>query len=138
MRNLHHGEPSSWSRHGRDPKEIGTDTPRCGSHDMPLMLPFQAPADTIRNTTRELHSVAAQYVTSNEAAQLQPALSNNREVSADAAIQDTWEGTQCGKKRRKQQPREVMTAAYGDGGNNKRANDSGVVHVVTTVGGGKH
>jgi hypothetical protein len=41
------GEPNSHRRHSRDPKGTGADAPRSGSCDVPLMLHFQAPADTL-------------------------------------------------------------------------------------------
>jgi hypothetical protein len=68
---------------------------------VPLMLPFQELADTIRKSTKELHSVVARYTASNEVAQLRPALSNSREASVDVAIHDTREGAQGSKKRLK-------------------------------------
>jgi hypothetical protein len=58
VRNPHHGEPRVWRRHGHDPKELGAEVPRSGTCDVPLILPFQAPADIVRNTTVELRSIA--------------------------------------------------------------------------------
>jgi hypothetical protein len=66
--------------------------------DVPLLQPFQESADTVKDTTEELRSIAAQYAVRNKAAQLHPAPSKNREASLDVIIQDAEEG---GKKRRK-------------------------------------
>jgi hypothetical protein len=66
------------------------------------MLPFQILADTVRNTTKEPRSVTTQYAAINEAAQLHPALSNSREVSANVVTQDIGDGAYSGKKRCKQ------------------------------------
>jgi hypothetical protein len=60
--------------------------PRSGVHNVPLILPFQAPTDTVRNTTEELCNVAAQYATSNKAAQLCLTPSDSGEASSDVAI----------------------------------------------------
>jgi hypothetical protein len=68
--NLNHGEPSSWRRHIGDPKGSWADSP----------------IDTTREATEELHSVAAQYATSCEAAQLCPAPCNGREASFDVTF----------------------------------------------------
>jgi hypothetical protein len=91
--NLLHGEPCGRRRHNHDPKGTRAEVPRSGSHDVPLMLPFHAPANTIRNMTKESHSVTAQYATSNEAGQLCPASTNSREASIDVTTQDAGEGT---------------------------------------------
>jgi hypothetical protein len=100
--NLHHGEPSGWRRHDHDSKGPRAEAPRSGVHDMPLILPFQSPADTVRNTTEELHSVTTQYTASNKATQLRSALSHSGEVSSDVTILDAGEGAKGGRKRRKQ------------------------------------
>jgi hypothetical protein len=43
-------------------------------HDMPLLWPFQASANTVKDTTEELRNI------SNKATQLHPAPSNSREA----------------------------------------------------------
>jgi hypothetical protein len=85
-RNPHHGEHKSQRRHSCDSKGPGVETPRSGTRDVPLILPFQAPVDTIRNTTEELRSVTAQYATSNKADQLRPTPSNSGEASFEVTI----------------------------------------------------
>jgi hypothetical protein len=67
--------------------------PRSGVHDAQQSLPFQALSDFFSYTTEELCSVAAQYITSNEAAKLCPALgsgevtpSSGKEVPSDVAV----------------------------------------------------
>jgi hypothetical protein len=75
---------------------------RSGSHDMPLMLPSQALADTTRNTIKESHNAAAQYTTSSEAAQLHPAQSSSKGAWARGTTMDTKNGAQGDRKRHKQ------------------------------------
>jgi hypothetical protein len=53
---------------------------------MPLIRPFQASADTIKNTTEEPRSIAAQYVVGNKVAQLHPTPSSSEEASLDVII----------------------------------------------------
>jgi hypothetical protein len=77
--NPHRGEPSSRKRQSHDPKGIGAEAPRSGAHDVLLILPFQALVGTFRNTIEVLCSVATQYATSIEAAQLRPVPSNSGE-----------------------------------------------------------
>jgi predicted component of type VI protein secretion system len=72
--NPHHSEPSGWRKSSRDSMGPVAEVPRSGACDMPLLRPFQAPADTINNTTEELCSIAAPYAVSNKAAQLHPVL----------------------------------------------------------------
>jgi hypothetical protein len=103
---------------------------------MSLMLPFHTLADTVRNTTKELRSVAAQYTASNKVTQLCPAPSNSREMLAHFTTQDAREGTQGGRKRHKQGLQEAST--IDDDGNGKRVDGSDVVHVMAAVGSGKH
>jgi hypothetical protein len=88
---------------------------------VPLILTFQALADTVRNTTEELHSVAAQYATSNKEGQLHLAPSDIGETSSNVTIQDAGEG---GRKRHKQHLQEATTVADDDGGNDKQAGSS--------------
>jgi hypothetical protein len=137
--NPHCGEPSGRRRHCRDPKGPGANTSRSSAHDAPLILPppSQALVDTIRNTTEELCSITAQYTASNEAVQLCPAPSNNREESSNVAIRDAGECTKGSKKRHKQRLQEAATAAYDDGGNDKLAGGSGVVCITTATSSGK-
>jgi hypothetical protein len=71
-------------------------------HDVLQTVPFQAPAYTVRDTTEEMCSIAAQYTTSSEKAQLCLAPSNGREASSDTAFQDTKEGANGGRKTHKQ------------------------------------
>jgi hypothetical protein len=54
------------------------EVPRSGVHDVPLLQPFQASANTIKNTTEESHSVTDQCTVSNKVAQLHPAPSSSR------------------------------------------------------------
>jgi hypothetical protein len=76
--------------------------PRSDVRDVPVIQPFQASIDTIKNTTKELRSVAAYCAVGNEAAQLHPTPSSSREASPDVVIHDGEEGAMGGKKRRKQ------------------------------------
>jgi hypothetical protein len=120
--NPHHGEHNGRRRHGRESKGPGAEAPRSGARDVPLILTFQALADTVRNTTEELHSVAAQYVASNKEGQLHLAPSDIGEASSNVTIQDTGEG---GRKRHKQHLQEATTVVNDDGGNGKQAGSSG-------------
>jgi hypothetical protein len=98
-------------------------------HEAEQPPPFQALNDIFRYTTEELCSVAAQYATSNEAAELHPA-PGSREVTPN----NSKEG---GKKRRKQCPQWVtVTTDYNDSIHEK-ADGSGVGHVETTTCRGK-
>jgi hypothetical protein len=72
MWNQRHGESSSRRKHNRDPKGPAADVPRSGTRDIPLLRPFQAPADTVKNIAEELHSIVTQYTVGSEAAQLHP------------------------------------------------------------------
>jgi hypothetical protein len=111
VRHPHHGEPNGRRRHGCDPKATRAEVPRSGSCDMPLMLPSQPLVDTVRNTIKEPRSVAAQYATSNEAAQLRPALGNYSVALTGVTTQDVGEGTQGGRSDFKRpQPRPLMMA----------------------------
>jgi hypothetical protein len=105
--------------------------------DLPLILPFQAPIDTIRDATEELRTITAQYDASHEVAQLRPAPSNGREASSDIAFLDTGEGAKGGRKRRKQRLQEVASTTDNDSGNGKKVSGSDVVRVMTAVGSGK-
>jgi hypothetical protein len=60
--------------------------PRSSAHDVPLIRPFQASIDTVKNTTDELRSMDAKYTVNNEATQLHPAPTSNREVSPNIII----------------------------------------------------
>jgi hypothetical protein len=53
---------------------------------VPLLWPFQTSADNVKDTTKELCRIAAQYNISNKAAQLHPAPSSSREASPDVVI----------------------------------------------------
>jgi hypothetical protein len=77
----------------------GAEVPRSSAHDVLLIWSFQASVDTIKNTTKELHNIAAQYTISKEAAQLHPASTSSREASLNVVIQYAEEGTTGGKKR---------------------------------------
>jgi hypothetical protein len=96
---LLHSEPSGQRKPSRDPRGLVAKVPRSGVHDMPMLWPFRALIDTIKDTIEELGSIAAQRAISNKAAQLHPAPSSSREASPDVIIQDTEEGS---KKRCKQ------------------------------------
>jgi hypothetical protein len=109
--------------------------PRSGTCDIPLLQPFQAPADTIKNITEELHYVVAQYAVDSEAAQLHLAPSSSGEVPPDVIIQDIGEGD---KKRRKQHRQPTTTAAATDSSNNNQAGSSGVACAMAIAGSGKH
>jgi 2-methylisocitrate lyase-like PEP mutase family enzyme len=54
---------------------------------------------TIRNTTKELRRIAAQYTTSNKVAQLHLGSSDSGEASSDVAIQEAREVTKGRRKR---------------------------------------
>jgi hypothetical protein len=102
VRDLRHGEPSGQRKPSRDPRGPMAVVPRSGAHDVPLLWPFQASPDIIKDTTEELRIITAQRTGSNKVAQLHPAPSSSGEVSPDVIIQDAKEGTRGGKKRRKQ------------------------------------
>jgi hypothetical protein len=102
VQSLQNGEPNGRRKHHRDPKGLGAEAPRSGVRDVPLILPFQAPANAVRNTIEELCSIATQYAANNEGAQLHPATCNSREALSDVTFQDTREGPNCGRKRHKQ------------------------------------
>jgi hypothetical protein len=55
-------------------------------HDVPLLRPFLASVNTVKDTTEELHSITIQYNVSNKVAQLYTAPSSSREVSPDVVI----------------------------------------------------
>jgi hypothetical protein len=112
--------------------------PRSGTCDIPLLQPFQAPADTVKNITEELHYVVAQYAVGSEAAQLHLAPSSSGEVPPDVIIQDIAEGAKGVKKRRKQHRQETTTTAVADSGNNNQAGSSGVARAMAIVGSRKH
>jgi hypothetical protein len=84
--NQRHSESSGWRKHNCDPKEPAAEVPRSGTHDILLLQPFQAPADTIKNIVEELLSVVAQYTISREAAQLHLAPSSSREAPLNVVI----------------------------------------------------
>jgi hypothetical protein len=113
------------------------EVPRSSTHDVPLLWPFQASVDTIKDTTEELRSITAQYALSNKAAQLHPAPSSSREASPDIVIQDAEEGTKGGKKRRKQHCQETIDTTDDDCGINKQAGSSVVVRTVAITCSGK-
>jgi hypothetical protein len=102
MQNPHHSEPSAQRRHGRDPKGLGAEALRSGMRDVSLILSFQAPTNTVRDTTKELRNATAQYVTSSEAAQLHLAPSNGKEASSNITFHDANEVAKGGKNRCKQ------------------------------------
>jgi hypothetical protein len=137
----HQGEHNNQKGHCHDPKGLGAKAPRSGRHDAQQPPPFQAPRDIFRYTTMELRSVITQYTPGNEMTELHPApcsreanLSSGKEVSFDITVHDA----NSGKKRHKQHPQRVMTAAGYDGGNNKEAGGSGVGHIATAAHSGKH
>jgi hypothetical protein len=111
--------------------------PRSGTCDVTMILPFQASANTVRNTTEKLGSVTTQYITSNKVAQLHPAPSNNREALFNVTINDAREGAKGGWNRHKQHFQEAATVADDDGGNGKHAGSSGVVHLTASACSGK-
>jgi hypothetical protein len=75
-------------------------------HGGPLLRPFQASANTIKNTAEERRSIAAQHAASNRMTQLHPASSNSGGTSSDVTFQDAKEGS---KKRHKQHRQEIAT-----------------------------
>jgi hypothetical protein len=111
--------------------------PRSGAHDVPLLRPFEASADTIKATTEELHSITAWCALSNNAAQLHPDPSSSREALPNVIFQDIGEGPKGGKKRRKQHRQESSTTAGDDSGINKQEGSSTVVLIVAVAGSGK-
>jgi hypothetical protein len=60
--------------------------PKSIMHDVPLLRPFLASVNTVKDTTEELHSITIQYNVSNKVAQLYTAPSSSREVSPDVVI----------------------------------------------------
>jgi hypothetical protein len=91
----------------------------------------------MRSAIKESQNATAQYAVSNEATQLHPTSSSSRGASAKVITQDTREGTQGGRKRPKQRFQEAAIASDDDGGDDKRADGSGVAHVVAVAGSGK-
>jgi hypothetical protein len=85
-RNPRHDKPVVGRKHSHDHKGLGVEVPRSDAHNMPLIQPFQASVNTIKNTTEELHSVDTQYAVSNEVAQLHPTPSSSMEASPDVVI----------------------------------------------------
>jgi hypothetical protein len=61
------------------------EAPKSDMRDVLLLWPFQAPADTIKDTTEELCSVIAQYAISTKASHLYIAPSS-REASPGVVI----------------------------------------------------
>jgi hypothetical protein len=112
--------------------------PRSGTRDVPPLRSFQAPTNTIKDTTEELRSIATQYAVSNKATQLHPTQSSNREASPNVVIQDAEEGVKGGKKRRKQCHQETTTTTDDDDGINKHVGNSIMVRTVVVALSGKH
>jgi hypothetical protein len=76
---------------------------------------------------KDLHSITTPYAASDAMAKLLPAPSNKeatpssyKEAPSDIAVQDAKEGAKGGKKRCKQRPEWVTTAANYDGGNDEK------------------
>jgi hypothetical protein len=61
-------------------------------------------------------------------------LSSRKEVPSDIVVHGAKES---GRKKRKQSPQWVTTATNHDGGNDEKADDSGVGHVATAARSGK-
>jgi hypothetical protein len=102
-------------------------------------------SDIFRYTTKELCSVAAQYTTSSEAAKFLLPLrsrkttpSSSKEVPSCVTVQSTRDGTEGGKRRHKQRPRGATTTVDYDNGNNRKAGDSSMGHIMTTIHSIKH
>jgi hypothetical protein len=115
---------------GARAKALGSSV--CGTQQPP---PFLEPNDIFRYTTKGMCNVTTQYATGSKVAELCPAPgssevtpSSNKEASSDIAVHDAMS-----KKRCKQCPQWVMATTNHDGGNNEKADDSGVGHVVTTT-----
>jgi hypothetical protein len=95
--------------------------------------PFQEPNDIFRYTIEELRS----YATSDEAAEFHPipgsrevTLSIRKEAPSDVTVHDK-EGAKGGKKRCKQRPQWVTTAADYDGSDDEKAGGSAMGRVTT-------
>jgi hypothetical protein len=114
------------------------EVPKSGVRDMPLLWPFQASVDTVKDTTKELRSITTQYAINNKVAQLHPTPSSSREASPNNFIQDAEEGTKGSKKRCKQRRRETTTTTDDDGRINKQVGSSVVVCTVAAANSGKH
>jgi hypothetical protein len=84
--NPRYNEPNGWRKHNRDPKGPRVEVPRSDACDVPLIRPFQASVDTVKNTIEELCSITTQYTIGNEVAQLHPAPSSSGEASPDIVI----------------------------------------------------
>jgi hypothetical protein len=75
---------------------------------------IEAPSNTTRNTTEELHGITTQYTASDEVAQLHPALSNSREAPPEVATHGIGEGPRAARASnvfRRPQPRPMTTEA---------------------------
>jgi hypothetical protein len=97
-----HDEPSGWRKSNRDPRGLLAQVPRSHVHGRSLLRPFQASADTFKNTTEERCSGATKHTVSDKAAQLHPAPSSSRGASLDITVPDAEEGAKGSKKRHKQ------------------------------------
>jgi hypothetical protein len=113
------------------------EVPRSGAHDVPLLWPFQASANIVKDTTEKWRSIVAQYTFSNKAAQLHPTPSSSGEASPNIIIQDVEEGAKGGKKRHNQHRQETATTANDDGDVNKPTSSSIVVHIMAVTGSSK-
>jgi hypothetical protein len=93
-------------------------------------------------TTEELCSIATQYATRKEPIELLP-IPSSREATtgssnvmpSDAAVRDAKRESKGGKKRRKQCRQRVTIMVDDD--NDKKANDSGMGCIATTMHSGK-
>jgi hypothetical protein len=133
--NPHHDEPSGQRRSSRDLKGSLAGKPKSHVRSGPLLQPFQASADALKNTPEEWRNVAAHYTISTRTTQLHPAPSSGREASPDVAIQDAEEGTKGGKKRHKPCCQEVATDD--DRSLNKHAGGLGVWRIMEVTGSSK-
>jgi hypothetical protein len=94
---------------------------------VPLLRPFQASVDTIKETTEELCSVTTLYAVSNKVTQLHSGPSSSRGASPNIVILDAEEG---GKKKCRQCRQETATTANDDDGINTQVGSSVMACVV--------
>jgi hypothetical protein len=98
------------------------------------LMPFWAPNDIIRYTTKGLLDIAAQHATMEEVDRPPPVLGNRGAVpgSSKAAPSGfTVQGIKGGKKRRKQRPQWVAAAANYNDDDDKKTDDSDMDYVMT-------
>jgi hypothetical protein len=95
------------------------------------------PECRMRNPCQGEDNDTFRYASSDETTKLCHAPSNYKEAPFDIVVQDTKVGAKGGKKRCKQHPQWVATAADYDGGNDEKLGSSSVGHVATATHSGK-